>query len=154
MSPGALPRERIGARVFGSEVGRVGSLGDPAVTDRTAIVEVNGRISEVSRMAGTERPKRVVVVDADNPLLEINGEFFWREDHEEILARERDSAYRRGFDDGRSEALTRVPQPVMVTLPRRSWIRRLVLRVMLAWLFIATALFTYGWISQGLSPQP
>jgi len=47
-------------------------------------------------MAGAERPKRVVVVDADNPLVEINGEFFWREDHEEILARERDSAYRRG----------------------------------------------------------
>jgi len=105
-------------------------------------------------MAGAERPKRVVVVDADNPLVEINGEFFWREDHEEILARERDSAYRRGFDDGRSAALTRAPQPVVVTLRRRSWIRRLVLRVMLAWLFIAAAVFTYGWISQGLSPQP
>lgn len=34
-------------------------------------------------MAGAERPKRAVVVDADNPLVEIDGEFFWREDHEE-----------------------------------------------------------------------
>jgi len=124
------------------------------LSGRADIVELKRLISEVSHMAAANRPKRVVVVDADNPMVEINGEFFWREDHEEILARERDSAYRRGFDDGRSEALTRVPQPVVVTLRRRSWIRRLVLRVMLAWLFIATALFTYGWISQGLSPQP
>jgi len=124
------------------------------LSGRADIVELKRLISEVSHMAAANRPKRVVVVDADNPMVEINGEFFWREDHEEILARERDSAYRRGFDDGRSEALTRVPQPVVVTLRRRSWIRRLVLRVMLAWLFIATALFTFGWISQGLSPQP
>ena len=105
-------------------------------------------------MAGVERPKRVVVLDADNPLVEINGEFFWREDHEEILARERDSAYRRGFDDGHSAALNRASQPIVVTLRRRSWLRRLVGRAMLAWLLIATALVTFGWISQGLSPQP
>ena len=105
-------------------------------------------------MAGANRPKRVVVVDADNPMVEIDGEFFWREDHEEILARERDSAYRRGFDDGCAAATTRAPQPVVVTLRRRSWIRRLVGRVMLAWLVITTAVVTIGWISQGLSPQP
>jgi hypothetical protein len=105
-------------------------------------------------MAGVTRPKRVVVVDADSPLVEINGEFFWREDHEEILARERDSAYRRGFDDGCSAALTRAPQPVVLTLRRRSWIRRLVGRVMLAWLLITTAVATIAWISQGVSPQP
>ena len=105
-------------------------------------------------MAGANRPKRVVVVDADNPLMEIDGEFFWREDHEEILARERDSAYRRGFDDGCNAALTRTPQSVVVAFRRRSWIRRIVGRAMLAWLLIATALLTFGWISQGLSPQP
>jgi len=105
-------------------------------------------------MAAANRPKRVVVVDADNPLVEINGEFFWREDHEEILARERDSAYRRGFDDGRSAALDRVTKPVVVTLRRRSRIRRLVGRVMLAWLFVTTVVVTIAWISQGLSPQP
>jgi len=105
-------------------------------------------------MAGAERPKRVVVVDADNPLVEINGEFFWREVHEEILARERDSAYRRGFDDGQHAAGTHARQPVVVTLRRRSWIRRLVGRVMVAWLLLTAAVITIAWISQGLSPQP
>ena len=105
-------------------------------------------------MSDRQRPKRIVVVDVDNPMVEISGEFFWREDHEEILARERDSAYRRGFDDGRSAELARVPQPVVVTLRRRSWIRRLVGRVMLAWLVITTAVVTFAWISQVLSPQP
>lgn len=40
-------------------------------------------------MAESTRPKRVVIVDAENPLQEIHGEFFWREDHERIMARER-----------------------------------------------------------------
>jgi len=32
-------------------------------------------------MTESTRPKRVVIVDADNPMEEIHGEFFLREDH-------------------------------------------------------------------------
>lgn len=51
-------------------------------------------------MTGLQRPTRVVIVDADNPLSEIHGEFFWREDHEQLLAAARESAYREGYGQG------------------------------------------------------
>lgn len=50
------------------------------------------------------KPKNVVVVDADNPLVEFHGEFFWREDHDEIVAGARDEAYRQGYNQGRFDA--------------------------------------------------
>jgi hypothetical protein len=51
-------------------------------------------------MADLQRPTRVVVVDADNPMNEVRGEFFWREDHEALLAAARQSAYRAGYEAG------------------------------------------------------
>ena len=51
-------------------------------------------------MATPNRPKRVVVVDADNPLVEIQGEFFWREDHEVLVAAAREEAYRSRLPGG------------------------------------------------------
>jgi hypothetical protein len=47
------------------------------------------RPPEVSCMNESTRPKRVVVVDAENPLVEISGEFYWLEDHERIVAQAR-----------------------------------------------------------------
>jgi hypothetical protein len=47
-----------------------------------------------------KRPTRVVMVDADNPMEEVRGEFFWREDHERVVAAARDEAYRAGYEDG------------------------------------------------------
>jgi len=55
------------------------------------------------------RPKHVVVVDAENPMVEVSGEFYWREDHEEIVAAARDAAYREGYGAGRSEAIATAP---------------------------------------------
>lgn len=51
-------------------------------------------------MTDLQRPTRVVVVDADNPMNEVRGEFFWREDHERLLAVARETAYRLGYADG------------------------------------------------------
>jgi len=51
-------------------------------------------------MAQPVRPTNVVIVDADNPLMEIHGEFFWREDHERIVMQERESAYQAGYGEG------------------------------------------------------
>jgi len=58
----------------------------------------------VAQVTQHARPKHVVIVDADNPMEEIHGEFFWREDHERILAAERELEYQRGFRDGASVA--------------------------------------------------
>jgi hypothetical protein len=55
------------------------------------------------------RPKNVVILDADNPLVEIHGEFFWREDHEQLVAAARAEAYRDGYNRGWSEATQRTP---------------------------------------------
>ena len=51
-------------------------------------------------MTDVQRPRRVVVVDADDPLVEVRGEFFWREDHERLLSSVRELAYRDGFEQG------------------------------------------------------
>jgi hypothetical protein len=45
------------------------------------------------------KPRRVVIVDADNPLQEIRGEFFWREDHERLLAAARTEAFQLGYSE-------------------------------------------------------
>lgn len=87
-------------------------------------------------MVESTRPKHVVVLDADNPLREIHGEFFWREDHEEIVAAAREAAYREGFAAGHRAAL---PGAVMVVRKARrsvsSWfVRGLVLLVTVAFL--------------------
>jgi len=69
-------------------------------------------------MSESTRPKRVVIVDADNPMEEIHGEFFWREDHERALAEARDAAFRDGYAQGWSDA----PQdgsPVIFRIRRR-----------------------------------
>lgn len=68
-------------------------------------------------MTQRARPKHVVIVDADNPMEEIHGEFFWREDHERILAAERELEYQRGFRDGVSAA-ARSPRRATIR-PRR-----------------------------------
>lgn len=64
------------------------------------------------------RPKNVIMVDAENPLVEVRGEFFWREEHEGILAAAREEAYRNGYADGSAEA-SRRSQPTQVVLRRR-----------------------------------
>lgn len=78
--------------------------------------------------SSSERPRRVVVVDADNPLVEVQGEFFWREDHERLLAVERDRAYDRGYADGFAAAAAR---PQRIVIRRRRPVLRAVLLVAL-----------------------
>ncbi len=93
--------------------------------------------------AGNKRPKRVIIVDAENPLEEIHGEFFWREDHEVLLAAARDDAYRAGHDDGYrcgysvgwAESGRQQPAHRFVVRRRRSllgWVRLAILLLVLA----------------------
>lgn len=69
-------------------------------------------------MADLQRPTRVVVVDVDDPMSEIKGEFFWREDHEQLLAQAREAAYRAGFDDGLAAGASRSGSTVRVVRVR------------------------------------
>lgn len=78
-------------------------------------------------MAESTRPKRVVIVDADNPLQEIHGEFFWREDHERALAFEREHAFRQGYERGLQDGARSAP--TVVVRRRRPRLCHLVWRV-------------------------
>lgn len=88
--------------------------------------------------SSSERPRRVVVVDADNPLVEVQGEFFWREDHERLLSAERDRAYNLGYADGVAAAAAK-PQRIVI---RR---RRPVLTAVL--LVALVGLLAFGYIA-------
>jgi len=86
-------------------------------------------------MNESTRPRHVVVVDADNPLREIHGEFFWREDHEAIVEAERETAYRRGYEAGMTDGLSR---PVQVVVRRgRGRSRSLLARALVAFVALA-----------------
>lgn len=49
-----------------------------------------------------KRPERVVIVDADDPLTEIHGEFVWLEEHHRAVEQAREAAYGEGFEAGRA----------------------------------------------------
>ncbi|WP_460819399.1 hypothetical protein [Nocardioides korecus] len=51
----------------------------------------------------------MVIVDADNPLREIYGEFFWREDHERVVTSERERAFQEGYQQGLRDASASYP---------------------------------------------
>jgi hypothetical protein len=93
--------------------------------------------------AGSKRPKRVIIVDAENPLEEIHGEFFWREDHEVLLAAARDEGFRSGRAEGYREgygvgwadsARQATPQQFVVTRRRSlmGWVRLVIVLMLLA----------------------
>jgi hypothetical protein len=78
------------------------------------------------------RPKNVVVVDAENPLVEVHGEFFWREDHEVLLAAAREQAFRDGFREGYASGQmpAKSQRVVLRARPRRRWLTRLLLAIL------------------------
>jgi hypothetical protein len=81
-------------------------------------------------MTESTRPKRVVIVDADNPLQEVHGEFFWREDHERIVADERNSSYLEGYRRGLEAATHSAPATIKLQATRPRLFRRAVVRAL------------------------
>ena len=51
-----------------------------------------------------DRPDRVIILDADNPMTEIRGRFVWVEEHARVVEAARRAAYAEGFADGCSLA--------------------------------------------------
>ena len=86
-------------------------------------------------MAEQTRPKRVIILDADDPMQEIRGEFFWREDHERILAAGRQEAFNLGYTEGLA-AGQRCVRPQAVYWRRGIGLRRTALRLFALFLFV------------------
>ena len=85
-------------------------------------------------MTATNRPKRVVMVDADNPMVEVRGEFFWKEHHDVLVAEAHRAGYQDGYRTGWADAGRQqqaAPQTV-VFRRRRSLYRRVRALVALA----------------------
>jgi hypothetical protein len=48
----------------------------------------------------SKRPDRVIIVDADNPMTEVHGEFVWREEHDRVVDEVRRQALTEGYEAG------------------------------------------------------
>jgi hypothetical protein len=103
-------------------------------------------------MAESVRPKHVVIVDAENPLAEIQGEFYWREDHEQIVARERQSAYQAGYGEGWTAA-SQASAPLWMRVRRRPpLLIRILLRIFFWYCALAFGLLVIAFLIQELTP--
>lgn len=96
-------------------------------------------------MTESTRPKRVVIVDAENPMEEIHGEFFCREDHERLLADARAESFRNGYGRGWADrGQQRSPTPSSMTLRIVRRPRHLVLRAVALLVVVAYAVTLIG----------
>ena len=100
----------------------------PSARQATVVLPLRrGHRSGSERHGRVDTPKRVVIVDAENPLQEIHGEFFWREDHDRIVADEREDALRLGYADGYAAARSELATRLLVPHRRRLRLGRLLL---------------------------
>jgi len=51
-------------------------------------------------MTTRPRPKNVIILDKDNPLVEVIGEFYWLEDHCALVSAAQAQSYQQGYDAG------------------------------------------------------
>jgi hypothetical protein len=98
---------------------------------------VGTEVITVSEDEIRRRPDRVIILDADDPMTEIEGRFVWQEEHDRVVEETR----RAAFEDGYAAALrdaARAPEPASVQVRlrrRRSLLSRLKLAVFLVGLF-------------------
>lgn len=97
---------------------RMSVVGVSVVGEPTSQLSLKQEVVGVAEQSPA-KPKNVVVVDADNPLIEIRGEFFWREDHDQILASAEEEAFRQGYTHGRADAAKAAPQRQEIALKYR-----------------------------------
>ena len=74
-----------------------------------------------------KRPKRVVILDADDPMTEIHGRFVWIEEHERVLEQARRHAFADGYEAGQREVGA---QQVEVRISRRHTPMRMLVLVL------------------------
>ncbi|WP_370617679.1 hypothetical protein [Mumia sp. Pv 4-285] len=87
-----------------------------------------------------KRPDRVIILDANDPMVEIEGRIVWQEEHDRVVEETRLAAYRDGYDAGWRDAAAR---PVTVEVKRRlsavGWFWTIVLAVGLLIILIMAA---------------
>lgn len=92
------------------------------------------------------RPRNVVILDAEIPLVEVSGEFYWREDHDRLLADARERAFCEGFAEGYAGALTTAVPQRLVLRPRRKGHLRWLLALVVA-SFLLSVLLTLAQVA-------
>ena len=102
-------------------------------------------------MTAANRPKRVVVLDADNPMVEVHGEFFWREDHDVLVAEARKVGYEDGYRAGWADAASR--QPTTLVLRRRPTLFRRILAFLLLGLLAVYLVMALAMVGEQLMRQ-
>jgi hypothetical protein len=50
------------------------------------------------------RPQRVIILDADDPMTEIEGRFMWQEEHDRVVEEARRAAFEDGYVEGLRDA--------------------------------------------------
>src|SRR3954447_8052712 len=91
----------------------------------------------------SHRPSRVIILDADDPMVEIHGRFVWQDEHERVLAEIAQRAYADGYEAGRRDARA----PVEIRLRRRRgllgyvWLFIVCLGALVVLLFLPVVLF-------------
>ena len=65
------------------------------------------------------RPERVIILDADDPMTEIEGRFVWQEEHDRVVEVVRRQAFAEGYAAGQRDAAQAQPSSVQIALRRR-----------------------------------
>ena len=91
----------------------------------------------------SRRPNRVIILDADDPMVEIHDRFVWEDEHERVVAEIAQRAYADGYEAGRRDARA----PVEIRLRRRRgpldyvWLFIVCLGAVVVLLFLPVVLF-------------
>jgi hypothetical protein len=64
------------------------------------------------------RPERVIILDADDPMTEVEGRFVWQEEHDRVVEEVRRQAFADGYSAGQRDAQAQAA-PVQLELRRR-----------------------------------
>jgi hypothetical protein len=68
----------------------------------------------------SKRPDRVVILDVDDPMTEVHGEFVWKDEHDRVIEEARRQAFAEGYEAGLRD---RAAEPVHVRLKRARSLR-------------------------------
>ena len=86
------------------------------------------------------RPERVIILDADDPMTEIEGRFVWQKEHDRVVEEVRREAFADGYSAGQRDAAHAQPASVQIEFRRRRGLAWLLPSAILALAFISLLL--------------